>query len=328
MVLDNVNPSSGTRDHVQIVWDERLVAEVRQSAQVWFREDCGLEFDWTSAALVDKSTESKLAVLARTDGVIAGLRVVEVVVDEFQENLVWSSVINDGDCVEAGTVIGYLSGSVRSILQIERVLLNVLGRLSGVATATRQLVEAIQETSCRIYDTRKTVPGWRLLDKYAVRCGGGFNHRIGLYDAILIKDNHLAAIQEKGLSPADAVRRSREFIFKTFPSGRANQMVVEIEVDSLDQFVDVLPSGPDIVLLDNMSVDELRQAVVLRGSDAPHVILEASGGITLGNISQIARSGVDRISTGAPTHTSVWLDIGLDWDALSCARTRSDRSKG
>jgi nicotinate-nucleotide pyrophosphorylase (carboxylating) len=188
--------------------------------------DCGLEVDWTSAALVNKSTESSLTVLARTDGVIAGLRVVEVVVDEFQENLVWSSVIDEGDCVEAGTVIGHLSGSLRSILQIERVLLNVLGRLSGVATTTRHLVEAIQETPCRIYDTRKTVPGWRLLDKYAVFCGGGFNHRIGLYDAILIKDNHLAAIRENGLSPADAVRRSREFISKTFPSCRADQMVI------------------------------------------------------------------------------------------------------
>jgi len=236
-------------------------------------------------------------------------------------------VIDDGEFVEAGTVIGHLSGSVRAVLQIERVILNVLGRLSGVATATRQLVETIQETSCRIYDTRKTVPGWRLLDKYAVRCGGGFNHRIGLYDAILIKDNHLAAIQENGLSPADAVHRSRKFIFKTFPSSRANQMVVEIEVDSLNQFVDVLPAGPDIVLLDNMSVDELRQAVALRGSSAPGVILEASGGITLENISQIARSGVDRISTGAPTHSSVWLDIGLDWNALSCANTESNRSE-
>ena len=327
MVLDNVNPSSGARDHAQVIWNERLAAEARQSAQIWFREDCGLEFDWTSAALVNNSVESTLAVLARTEGVIAGLRVVEVVVDEFQENLTWSSVIDDGEFVEAGTVIGHLSGSVRAVLQIERVILNVLGRLSGVATATRQLVETIQETSCRIYDTRKTVPGWRLLDKYAVRCGGGFNHRIGLYDAILIKDNHLAAIQENGLSPADAVHRSRKFIFKTFPSSRANQMVVEIEVDSLNQFVDVLPAGPDIVLLDNMSVDELRQAVALRGSSAPGVILEASGGITLENISQIARSGVDRISTGAPTHSSVWLDIGLDWNALSCANTESNRSE-
>ena len=119
MVLDNVNPSLRARDHAQVVWNERLVAEVRQSAQIWFREDCGLEVDWTSAALVDKSTESRLAVLARTEGVIAGLRVVEVVVDEFQENLVWSSVVDDGDFVEPGTVIGHLSGSVRSILQIE-----------------------------------------------------------------------------------------------------------------------------------------------------------------------------------------------------------------
>ena len=317
MVLDTVNLPPDARDHVQVVWNEHLAAEVRHSTHIWFREDCGLEVDWTSAALVDKAIERSLAVTARTNGVIAGLRVVEVVVDEFQENLVWSSVIDDGDCVEAGTVIGYLSGSVRSILQTERVILNVLGRLSGVATTTRHLVEAIQETPCRMYDTRKTVPGWRLLDKYAVNCGGGFNHRIGLYDAILIKDNHLAALQENGLSPADAVHRSREFIFKTFPTSRANQMVVEIEVDSLNQLADVLPSKPDIVLLDNMSVEELRQAVALRGSNAPDVILEASGGIMLENIAEVAKSGVDRISTGAPMHTSSWLDIGLDWDAES-----------
>ncbi len=317
MVLDTVNLPPDARDHVQVVWNEHLVAEVRHSTHIWLREDCGLEVDWTSAALVDKAIERTLAVRARTNGVIAGLRVVEVVVDEFQENLVWSSVIDDGDCVEAGTVIGYLSGSVRSILQTERVILNVLGRLSGVATTTRHLVEAIQETPCRMYDTRKTVPGWRLLDKYAVHCGGGFNHRIGLYDAILIKDNHLAALQENGLSPADAVHRSREFIFKTFPTSRANQMVVEIEVDSLNQLADVLPSKPDIVLLDNMSVEELRQAVALRRSNAPDVILEASGGIMLENISEVAKSGVDRISTGAPMHTSSWLDIGLDWNAVS-----------
>ena len=327
MVLPTVNLLPGARDHVQVVWNEHLAAEVRHSARIWLREDCGLEVDWTSAALVDKTIERRRAVTARTDGVIAGLRVVEVVVDEFRENLVWSSVIDDGECVEADTVIGYLSGSVRSILQIERVILNVLGRLSGVATTTRHLVEAIQETPCRIYDTRKTVPGWRLLDKYAVHCGGGFNHRIGLYDAILIKDNHLAAIRENDLSPADAVRRSREFIFQTFSPNRANQMVVEIEVDSLNQLADVLPSEPDIVLLDNMSVEELHQAVALRESSASEVILEASGGIMLENILDVAKSGVDRISTGAPTHKSSWIDIGLDWDAVSFSNRKAASEK-
>ena len=315
MVLNTVNPTPRARDHVQVVWSERLAAEARLSAQAWFREDCGFEVDWTSVALVDKSIQRSLTISPRTNGVIAGLQVVEVVVEEFGENLVWSSVVDDGDYVESGSVIGHLTGSVRSILQIERVILNVLGRLSGVATTTRQLVEIIQETPCRIYDTRKTVPGCRLLDKYAVHCGGGFSHRIGLYDAILIKDNHLSAIKENGLSPADAVRKAREFVFQTFPMSRAEQMVVEIEVDSLSQLADVLPSAPDIVLLDNMSCEELGRAVTLRESKAPDVILEASGGITRENITEIARSGVDRISTGAPTHTSSWLDVGLDWDA-------------
>ena len=317
MVLDTTNPLPGSRDHRQVAWNERFTAEVKQNAPMWFREDFGMETDWTSTALVPLAAESRLAIIARVEGVIAGLQAAEVVVKEFQESLVWSSVARDGDSVQSGAVVGYLSGSVRSILQIERVILNLLGRLSGIATTTRQFVEAVQKTSCRIYDTRKTVPGWRLLDKYAVRCGGGYNHRMGLYDAILIKDNHLAALRENGEFPAEAVRRSREFISRTFSPDRANEMVVEIEVDSLDQLADVLPAHPDIVLLDNMSVYELHQAVALRQENSLEIILEASGGITLENISTIAKSGVDRISTGAPTHTSSWLDIGLDWDSFS-----------
>ena len=317
VVLDTMNQLPGSRDHRQVIWNERFTAEVKQNAPMWFREDFGMETDWTSTALVPLIAESRLAIIARVEGVIAGLQAAEVVVKEFQESLVWSSVARDGDSVQSGAVIGYLSGSVRSILQIERVILNLLGRLSGIATTTRQFVDAVQETSCRIYDTRKTVPGWRLLDKYAVRCGGGYNHRMGLYDAILIKDNHLAALREEGQFPAEAVRRSREFISQTFPPDRANEMVVEIEVDSLDQLANVLPAHPDIILLDNMSVYELHQAVVLRQENSPEIILEASGGITLENISAIAKSGVDRISTGAPTHTSSWLDIGLDWDSFS-----------
>ncbi len=322
MVLDITNPPSGSRDHRQVVWNDRFAADVRHKAHMWFREDFGLESDWTSTALVPVDAESSLAIVVRMDGVIAGLPAAEVVIDEFQENLVWSSEICDGDRVQAGDVIGHLSGSVRSILQIERVVLNLLGRLSGIATTTRNFVDAIQETSCRIYDTRKTVPGWRLLDKYAVHCGGGYNHRMGLYDAILIKDNHLAALGENGVPPADAVHRTQEFISKTFPADRANQMVVEIEVDSLNQLANVLPALPDIVLLDNMSIDELRQSVMLRKEISPEVVLEASGGVTLKNIFAIAKSGVDRISTGAPTHTSSWLDIGLDWSSFSCSEKK------
>jgi len=319
MVLDITNPPSCSRDHRQVVWDERFAADVRHKVHLWFREDFGLESDWTSTALVPADAKSSLAIVVRMDGVIAGLPAAEVVINEFQENLIWSSVTCDGDRVQAGDVIGHLSGSVRSILQIERVILNLLGRLSGIATTTRNFVDAIQGTSCRIYDTRKTVPGWRLLDKYAVHCGGGYNHRMGLYDAILIKDNHLAALCEDGVSPKDAVHKSREFISKTFPADRANEMVVEIEVDSLGQLANVLPAMPDIVLLDNMSLDELRQSVVLRNEISPEVVLEASGGVTLKNISPIAKCGVDRISTGAPIHTSSWLDIALDWGSFSCS---------
>jgi nicotinate-nucleotide pyrophosphorylase (carboxylating) len=193
------------------------------------------------------------------------------------------------------------------------VILNLLGRLSGIATATRQLVDAAAGTPCQVYDTRKTVPGWRLLDKYATRAGGGQNHRLGLYDAILIKDNHLAALAAAGVAPADAVRRARSFLDQAFPPERAAAMVVEIEIDGITQLEPVLAAGPDVVLLDNMQPDELAGCVALRNARAPGVILEASGGIRPETVAAIARTGVDRVSTGWPTHNAPWLDIALDW---------------
>jgi nicotinate-nucleotide pyrophosphorylase (carboxylating) len=164
-----------------------------------------------------------------------------------------------------------------------------------------------------VYDTRKTVPGWRLLDKYAVRAGGGWNHRLGLYDAILIKDNHLAAVAAEGMSAADAVRTSRAFVAKTFPPARSSAMVVEVEIDSPGQIEAVLAAGPDIVLLDNMSVEELASCVATRDRIAPGVVLEASGGIRPDTVAAIAGTGVDRVSTGWPTHDAPWLDVALDW---------------
>jgi nicotinate-nucleotide pyrophosphorylase (carboxylating) len=187
--------------------------------------------------------------------------------------------------------------------------------MSGVATATRRLVEAVAGTNCRVYDTRKTVPGWRLLDKYAVRMGGGWNHRLGLYDAILIKDNHLAALAAEGVAPAAAVRRAREFITRTFPPARSEAMVVEIELDAATALAAVLEAGPDVVLLDNMRPPALAECVAIRNAVRPEVVLEASGGIRLDTVAEIARTGVDRVSTGWPTHDAPWLDVALDWQS-------------
>jgi nicotinate-nucleotide pyrophosphorylase (carboxylating) len=223
--------------------------------------------------------------------------------------------VSDADEVAAGAIVAELSGSARDMLTCERPLLNLLGRLSGVATLTRAYVRQIEGTAARIYDTRKTTPGWRRLEKYAVRCGGGYNHRTGLFDAVLIKDNHLALAAERGLSPADAVGTARDFIAQRGPENRANDLLLEIEVDRLEQLDDVLRAEPDIVLLDNMSPDELRSAVARRNEIAPQIELEASGGVSLATVRDIALAGVERISVGGLTHAARWLDLGLDWDS-------------
>jgi nicotinate-nucleotide pyrophosphorylase (carboxylating) len=203
-------------------------------------------------------------------------------------------------------------------LTAERLVLNLLGRLSGIATLTRKYVDAVAGTQSRIYDTRKTTPGWRRLEKYAVRCGGGCNHRTGLFDAVLIKDNHLAVGKEATDStarytPAEAVARARRFIEEQAPEPAQGPMIVEVEVDTLEQLDEVLAAGPDLVLLDNMTPAQLREAVRHRDARNPTVELEASGGVRLETVRQIAQSGVDRISVGALTHAAVWLDFGLDW---------------
>ncbi len=264
-------------------------------------------------ALVPAGATAELDVVARRPGVVAGLEAAAIVARVADEQLEWRSLVADGAVVAAGAVVATLGGPTRSVLTAERVVLNLLGRLSGVATATRQLVDAVAGTHCRIYDTRKTVPGWRLLDKLAVRLGGGWNHRMGLYDAILIKDNHLAAAAESDLGPAAAVLRARQFVAATFPPQRAADVVVEIEVDSLEQLKAALPAGPDVVLLDNMPPDEIARAVGLRNGLAPEVVLEASGGVRPETVRLIAETGVDRVSTGWPTHDAPWLDLALDW---------------
>ena len=222
--------------------------------------------------------------IAREPGVVAGLRALPIIVNEMQAEIDIQFQAADGDEIAARTVVAQLAGSARDLLTCERPMLNLVSRLSGIATLTREFVRRVAGTNARIYDTRKTTPGWRRLEKYAVRCGGGHNHRTGLFDAILIKDNHLALAAEKNLSPADAVRRARAFLADLDAQFIAKDMLIEVEIERLDQFDDVLAAGPDIVLLDNMSPDMLRAAVARRNETAPHIELEASGGVSLSTV--------------------------------------------
>jgi nicotinate-nucleotide pyrophosphorylase (carboxylating) len=224
-------------------------------------------------------------------------------------------LVGDSQEFVADQQLAILAGDSRSLLTCERTLLNFLGRLCGIATWTHQFCARIAGTRARLYDTRKTTPGWRRLEKYAVRCGGGYTHRMGLYDAILIKDNHLAcraSANGKLLNAGEAVEQARAFLH----SGAvkfSEPPIIEIEIDRIQQLDDALDARPDIVLLDNMTVDQLREAVLVRNIHAPGVELEASGGVSLDTIEGIAKTGVDRISVGSLTHSAVNLDLGLDW---------------
>lgn len=310
-------PVPSVRDHRPIEWGPAVERLVQERIRDWLEEDLGHECDWTSVALVPAGARAVLDVVARRPGVIAGLRVAGMVAAAVDPRLEWEAVCRDGDPVVAGKVVARLGGPTRSILTAERTVLNVLGRMSGVAGATRRLVDSVAGTACRVYDTRKTVPGWRLLDKLAARAGGGHTHRLGLHDAILVKDNHLASFARAGGDPAAAVRRAREFVGRTFPPERAEAMVVEIELDRLDDLPAVLAAGPDIVLLDNMPPASLAEGVAMRNRLGAVTILEASGGVSPETAGAIAAAGVDRISSGWPTHGAPWLDVALDWSGAS-----------
>lgn len=300
----------------QTEWDALVEEDCRQIVRLAVREDLERMFDWTTLALVPTGVMGRADVVARTAGVICGLRAAKLALGEMDQTVEWTSVVDDGTAVTAGQRVATISGPARSLLSAERILLNLIGRLSGIATLTRKYVDAVAGTRARIYDTRKTTPGWRRLEKYAVRSGGGCNHRTGLFDAILIKDNHLALAAALGgarLTPAGAVKKAREFVTLMASGQGSEPIIVEVEVDSLAQLEEVLPAGPDIVLLDNMSLEELHEAVTRRDAVAPDVELEASGGVNLQSVAAIAATGVDRISSGALTHSAVALDVGLDW---------------
>ena len=257
-------------------------------------EDIGAG-DVTTEATVPADAPGTAALLVKEQGVVCGLRAVEVTFRALDPEIAFEAFAEDGDVVEAPAVVARVSGSQRAILTGERVALNFLGRLSGIATLTRQYVDAVSGTGATVLDTRKTTPGLRALEKSAVKAGGGRNHRFGLDDAILIKDNHLRAAG----SIAAAVELVR----------RAADLPVEVECDTLEQVGEALDSGVDAILLDNMTPAELRQAVLLVGGRAR---LEASGGVTLETIRAVAETGVDEISVGALTHSAPSLDVSLE----------------
>lgn len=305
------------KEFQQACWNENLIADCKMLLDLAIQEDLGKWGDCTTTALVPANATGQAAVVARQSGVLAGLPAAILAASQINPHLMVDRYCIDGRVLAPGDQIAVLSGPAAGLLSAERLVLNLLGRLSGIATLTRTYVDAVAGTRARIYDTRKTTPGWRRLEKYAVRCGGGWNHRTGLFEAVLIKDNHLAfgakTAEMSRFSPAEAVGRARAYLAENRPAAIAATTIVEIEVDTLAQLEEVLPANPDIVLLDNMSPAQLRQAVALRDSRNPAVELEASGGVNLNSVRQVAESGVERISVGALTHSAVGLDIGLDW---------------
>jgi nicotinate-nucleotide pyrophosphorylase (carboxylating) len=272
-----------------------LVEPLIRSALV---EDMGRAGDVTSELILEPGQKAEARLVARKTGRIAGLNAAEIAFRLVDPGIEFAPSCPDGSHVEGGETLATLAGPAHAILTAERVALNFLGPLSGVATATAALVEAVKGTKARIVCTRKTLPNLRILQKYAVRCGGGFNHRFGLDDAVLIKDNHIAAAG--GI--AQAVSRVRE--------GLGHMAKIEIEVDTLGQLEEALALKPDAILLDNMTVEDLRRAVAMTRGAA---VLEASGNVTLATVRAIAETGVDYISSGAITHSAPNLDVGLDF---------------
>jgi|DewCreStandDraft_2_1066082.scaffolds.fasta_scaffold00076_79 nicotinate-nucleotide pyrophosphorylase (carboxylating) len=274
-------------------------AHLRRLAENALLEDRAYD-DITTAALVPEDQQGRGVLLAKAEGVVAGLPMAQAVFAAMDASLRFTPLVEEGARVDRGDRLAVVEGAVASILRAERVALNYLQRLSGIATLTARYVERLQGTGVRLRDTRKTTPGLRTLEKYAVRVGGGSNHRLHLADGILVKDNHLAALRARGLGIADAVRLARE----------ANPgVLLQVEVTTVAEAEEALAAGADSLLLDNMTPEAMRRVVALARGRA---VLEASGGITLENLRQVAETGVDYIAVGAITHSAPALDISLE----------------
>lgn len=258
--------------------------------------------DLTTEALIDPELQGQATIVAKQDFRVAGLEIAGQVFHTLNPTIEFKALLKDGGRAAPGEVLAEVYGPVADLLRGERVALNFLQHLSGIATHTHKFVEAVAGLPVKILDTRKTIPGLRLLEKYAVRMGGGHNHRFGLYDAILIKDNHLSAVN----SLAGAIRRAKDYA--------PHVAKVEIEVSSIDQLKEALAAGAVAILLDNMDIPTLKEAVALAGGKA---VLEASGGVNLKNVREIAETGVDMISIGALTHSAPACDISLRLSILS-----------
>ncbi len=273
---------------------------IRSAVEAALAEDLGLVGDLTTAATVPADATARVSIATRKTGVISGLEVAAAAFNCLNSSVRFDTNVSDGDMVPAGTRIAAIYGNTRAILSGERVALNFMGRMSGISSLTRAYVDEVADTGTEIVDTRKTTPGLRAFEKYAVRCGGGINHRTGLFDAILIKDNHIAA--------AGGIEAALEAAAEA-----AGHMVkIEIEIDTLDQLRLVDFALADCILLDNMSLDDLREAVSFIDQRA---LIEASGGVDLTTVRAIAETGVDLISVGALTHSAAVLDLGLDFEA-------------
>ena len=271
---------------------------VEQAVATALEEDLGGVGDITTNAIIPPDAQGDASIIVRKPGVIAGLDLAAASFKSLDPDVRFTRIVEDGSKVEAGATIARIAGKTRALLTGERTALNFFGRLSGIATLTAGYVAAVEGTHAKIVETRKTTPGLRALEKYAVRCGGGTNHRFGLYDAVLVKDNHIAAAG--GLAEAlNAVRTAVGHLVK-----------IEVEVDTLDQLENVLRFPIDAVLLDNMDVGTLKRAIALVKG---RVITEASGGVTLESVREIAKTGVDLISVGALTHSARSLDSSLEW---------------
>lgn len=291
--------------------DEKYVAELVKTARAEDIEGAGLAVlpkvaaDITTCSLTP-SIKTVAALCARRDMVVCGMELVRIVLRVYEEasddfECKFTPLAKDGDKVSKGAKLGVIEGSARVILQAERIMLNFLQRLSGVATETAKYVEALGDSPTKLLDTRKTTPGLRVLEKYAFACGGGYNHRIGLFDRVMLKDNHLAAAgASKGERLAAAVRTARE---------KNAGFAIEVEVDALEQIPPVLEAGADVIMLDNFTPADIKTAVNMIGDKSR---TEISGGVTLDSIGELGKLGADFISTAAPVHSSKWIDIGLD----------------
>lgn len=255
-----------------------------------------------TTALMPEGATGHAQLTAREPLILCGLGLVSAVLDSYGSDGHFDAKTRDGDSLQKGDVIGILSGTSSALLQAERVLLNFLQHLSGIATETRRYVDALGESTTALLDTRKTLPGYRVLQKYAFACGGGYNHRIGLFDRVMLKDNHLA------VAGATGGNRLTETVALAVNS--CKDLAIEVEVDTLEQIPPVIEAGADIILLDNFSIGELRRAIDLIDGRA---CSEASGGIQIDTLPALGELGLDFISTGAPIHQSTWKDIGLDW---------------